>query len=131
MSYVRVDPDTLEVILKYNSNGGPKWSDGDIECTIPFDILSDTAVMVDDTITLQEDPVKVKEKTDNQIFGYKLYRDLCLRRTDFTQLPDTGLTNVPEWAAFRATLRSLDLTPPVSWPTEPDSPWGPFLPTPP
>ena len=131
MSYVRVDPVTLEVTLKYNSNGGPKWSDGDIECTIPFDILSDVAVMVDNTITLQEDPNKVQEKINNQVYGYKLYRDLCLKKTDFTMLPDTGLTNVDEWKQFRATLRTLDMTPPVTWPAEPASPWGPFLPLPP
>ena len=61
----------------------------------------------------------------------KTYRDLCLQKTDFTQLPDTGLTNVEEWATFRLTMRTLDLTPPVTWPVEPSSPWGPFLPTPP
>jgi len=61
----------------------------------------------------------------------KDYRDLCLQKTDFTQLPDTGLTNVEEWAAFRLTMRTLDITPPVTWTTEPYSPWGPFLPTPP
>ena len=73
-----------------------------------------------------------EEAYNQQVFeANKAYRDKCLKKTDFTQLPDTGLTNVPEWSAFRATLRSLDLTPPVSWPTEPFSPWGPFLPTPP
>ena len=61
----------------------------------------------------------------------KVFRDLCLQKTDFTQLPDTGLTNVEEWATFRLTMRTLDLTPPVTWPVEPSSPWGPFLPTPP
>jgi hypothetical protein len=61
----------------------------------------------------------------------KTYRDLCLQKTDFTQLPDTGLTNVEEWATFRLTMRTLDLTPPVTWPVEPSSPWGPFLPPPP
>ena len=61
----------------------------------------------------------------------KVFRDLCLQKTDFTQLPDTGLTNVQEWAAFRLTLRTMDLTPPVTWPEEPSSPWGPFLPPPP
>jgi len=61
----------------------------------------------------------------------KVFRDLCLQKTDFTQLPDTGLTNVEEWATFRLTMRTLDLTPPVTWPAEPSSPWGPFLPPPP
>ena len=61
----------------------------------------------------------------------KTYRDLCLQKTDFTQLPDTGLTNVEEWATFRLTMRTLELTPPVTWPVEPSSPWGPFLPPPP
>lgn len=130
-TFVRVDPETLEIILKYNTNGGPVWSDGDIECTIPFDILSDVAVIVDDVITLQEDPEKVKTKNENQIVGNKTYRDLCLQKTDFTQLSDTGLTNVEEWATFRLTMRTLDLTPPVTWPVEPSSPWGPFLPPPP
>ncbi len=69
--------------------------------------------------------------TQQLIEANKIYRDICLQKTDFTQLPDTGLTNVQEWASFRSTLRNLNLIPPVTWPTEPYSPWGPFLPTPP
>lgn len=77
--------------------------------------------------------VSLDEQAYNQLLikENKTYRDLCLQKTDFTQLPDTGLTNVAEWATFRATLRSLDPTPSVTWPVEPSSPWGPFLPSPP
>jgi uncharacterized protein YwlG (UPF0340 family) len=94
--------------------------------------------------SLYEKPLKVTEtdgvysvSLDEEAYNQQLtkenktYRDLCLQKTDFTQLPDTGLTNVEEWATFRLTMRTLDLTPPVTWPVEPSSPWGPFLPTPP
>lgn len=94
--------------------------------------------------SLYEKPLKVTEtdgvyivSLDEEAYNQQLtkenktYRDLCLQKTDFTQLPDTGLTNVEEWATFRLTMRTLDLTPPVIWPVEPSSPWGPFLPTPP
>ena len=101
-----------------------------------------TGVSVDES--LYEKPLKVTEtdgvysvSLDEEAYNQQLtkenktYRDLCLQKTDFTQLPDTGLTNVEEWATFRLTMRTLDLTPPVTWPVEPSSPWGPFLPTPP
>jgi hypothetical protein len=83
---------------------------------------------IDDTyiVSLDEEAYTQQLTKEN-----KDYRDLCLQKTDFTQLPDTGLTNVEEWAAFRLTMRNLDITPPVTWPAEPYSPWGPFLPTPP
>jgi uncharacterized protein YwlG (UPF0340 family) len=99
-------------------------------------------VSVDES--LYEKPLKVTEtdgvysvSLDEEAYNQQLtkenktYRDMCLQKTDFTQLPDTGLTNVEEWATFRLTMRTLDLTPPVTWPAEPSSPWGPFLPTPP
>ena len=101
-----------------------------------------TGVSVDES--LYEKPLKVTKtddvysvSLDEEAYNQQLtkenktYRDLCLQKTDFTQLPDTGLTNVEEWATFRLTMRTLDLTPPVTWPVEPSSPWGPFLPTPP
>lgn len=94
--------------------------------------------------SLYDKPLKVTEtdgvysvSLDEEAYNQQLtkenktYRDLCLQKTDFTQLPDTGLTNVEEWATFRLTMRTLDLTPPVTWPVEPSSPWGPFLPPPP
>ena len=77
------------------------------------------------------DPAKIAAKTEEAIILNKAFRKICLKETDFTMLPDTGLTNIDEWKEFRATLRNLDMTPPVSWPTEPSSPWKPFLPTPP
>ena len=85
----------------------------------------------DGSITLTTDPAKVEAKRQAQIATNKSYRDLCLKMTDFTMLPDTGLDNVQEWVSFRASLRAIDLDPPVTWPQEPQSPWGPFLPSPP
>jgi len=110
---------------------------------IVYDEDSDIiGVPVDES--LYEKPLIVTKSEDSYILSLdeeaynqqltkenKAYRDICLQKTDFTQLPDTGLTNVQEWAAFRLTMRTLDLTPPVTWPAEPYSPWGPFLPTPP
>ena len=129
-TFTRVDQETLEVTLMYNTNGGPKWAPDDLECPIPFDIVSNVAVRDETTgeITLVPDPAKVEAKRQAQIATNKAHRDLCLKMTDFTMLPDTGLENVQEWVAFRASLRSLDLSPPVTWPQEPQSPWGPFLP---
>jgi len=78
------------------------------------------------TISIDEDALQKQKINANTA-----YRDTCLQKSDFTMLPDTGLLNVDEWKTFRSTLRTLSMNPPVSWPEEPSSPWGPFLPTPP
>lgn len=46
--------------------------------------------------------------------------------TDWSVLPDVGLTNKADFEAYRATLRGLIVTPVANpvWPTEPQPVWG-------
>ena len=123
--------DTPDYSIFGGQNGDPFQS---IHLLVPDELTWDTVMAIKDdqnNITLVEDPVKIQIKLQGKIDANKAFRDICLQKTDFTRLDDVGLTNVDEWKEFRATLRSLDMTPPVSWPTEPSSPWGSFLPTPP
>jgi hypothetical protein len=125
-TFARVDPDTLTVSLKYNTNGGPKWAEGDLECLVPFDVLADQATREDDgTVTLQADPSKVQAKLDASWAALRAERNRRLAATDWTQLADTHLSQEKKdaWAAYRQELRDLpdetqDPTAP-EWPLDP------------
>lgn len=124
-SFARVDPTTLAVTFSYNSNGGPKWEPDDIECTFPFDILSDKAILVNDVITLQPDPAKVSAKAERVWVELRTERDRRLVASDWTQFNDSPLSQdkKSEWAVYRQALRDLpaNTTDPtnVTWPTPP------------
>lgn len=126
-TFARVDPETLEVTLKYNTNGGAKWAEGDLECTVPFDVLADHAVRDPETgtVTLVEDPLKVQAKLDQAWTALRSKRNQLLRDSDFTQMPDSPLSQERKdaWAAYRQELRDLpdEVTDPlvVSWPLDP------------
>ena len=86
-TFARVDPETFTVTLTYNTNGGDKWAEGDLECEIPFDILADTAVLVDGSITLTTDPTKVQAKTDQAWLDVRAQQRDLLYKSDWTREP--------------------------------------------
>ena len=126
-TFVRVDPETLAVTLKYNTNGGAKWADDDLECTIPFDILADQSVLVDDVVTLQTDPIKVQAKLDAAWTSLRSQRNALLAASDWVALADAHLSQDKKdaWFTYRQALRDLpdECTDPlvVDWPPVPGS----------
>ena len=125
-TFTRIDPESLEITLKYNTNGGPKWAEGDLECTIPFEVLSDQAVRdADGTITLVADPAKVQAKIQQAWTALRTERNARLAASDYTQLQDAHLSAEKKsaWADYRQALRDLpeNATDPtqVTWPVSP------------
>jgi hypothetical protein len=108
-TFARVDPDSLKVTLMYNTNGGPKWAEGDLECLAPFDVLADQAALVDDVVTLVSDPTKVQAKLDQAWSQLRTERNRRLAASDWTQLVDSHLSQEKKdaWAAYRQELRDL------------------------
>jgi hypothetical protein len=109
-TFARVDPETLAVTLKYNTNGGDRWAPDDLECLIPFDVLADTAVKDSETgaITLIEDPAKLAQKTADQWTSVRAQQRQKLYESDWTcsvtdyEVPDREL-----WVQYRAQLRDV------------------------
>jgi len=109
-TFARVDPETLEVTLKYNTNGADRWSPDDLPCEIPFDVLADQAVKDPETgnVTLLEDPAKVTQKTQAQWASVRAQQRQKLYESDWTcsvtdyEVPDREL-----WVAYRAQLRDV------------------------
>lgn len=127
-TFARVDPETLEIILKYNTNGGAKWTPEDIECTIPFEILADQAIRSDSgEITLQTDPAKVQARLDAQWASVRSQQRDLLYKSDWTcsvtDLPESILAKRAQWLEYRQALRDItkSVTDPtkVEWPTAP------------
>ena len=111
-TFARVDPETLAVTLKYNTNGGPKWAEGDLECTIPFDVLADQAIRSDSgEVTLQTDPTKVQAKTQAQWNSVRAQQSDLLYKRDWTcsvvDPPAPILAQRDQWIAYRAALRDV------------------------
>jgi hypothetical protein len=85
------------------------------------------AVIVDDVVTLQEDPAKVAQRTQNQWTALRLQRDSLLSASDWRVLPFSPLTQEQQqaWADYRSALRALpQLTQDpssVAWPEAPGS----------
>jgi hypothetical protein len=125
-TFARVDPETLSVTLMYNTNGGPKWAEGDLECEVPFDVLADQAVKDSEgNVTLEADPLKVQAKLAAAWTALRTERNRRLAATDWTQLLDTHLSQDAKasWSSYRQELRDLpdELTDPltVEWPLDP------------
>jgi len=125
-TFARVDPETLAVTLKYNTNGGPKWDEGDLECTIPFDVLADQAVLVDGTVTLVEDPAKVAAKTQAQWDSVRVQQSQKLYASDWTcsvvDPPAPILAQRDQWVAYRQALRDVTTQSDpfnITWPVPP------------
>ena len=109
-TFARVDPETLEVTLKYNTNGGSKWAEDDMPCEIPFDVLADQAVRGDSgEITLQEDPSKVQAKLAAAWTQLRTERNARLQASDWVALADAHLSQDKKdaWFAYRQALRDL------------------------
>ena len=107
-TFARIDPETLTVTLKYNTNGGAKWAEDDLECTIPFDVLADQAVLVDGTITLTTDPTKVQARTAAQWASVRAQQRDLLYKSDWTcSVTDYEVPNKSEWVQYRAQLRDV------------------------
>jgi len=109
-TFARVDPETLEVTLMYNTNGSPKWAPDDLECLIPFDVLADQAVKDPETgaVTLVEDPAKVQAKLDAQWTQVRTQQRELLYKSDWTcSVTDYEPPNKAEWVQYRAALRDV------------------------
>ncbi len=108
-TFARVDPDTLEITLKYNTNGGPKWAPDDLECEIPFDVLADRAIREGDgSITLTTDPTKVQAKTDAAWTQVRAQQKQKLYESDWTcSVTDYEVPNKPDWVTYRQALRDV------------------------
>ena len=107
-TFARVDPESLAVTLMYNTNGGAKWAEDDLECTIPFDVLADQAVLVDGTITLTTDPAKLAAKTADQWTQVRSQQRDLLYKSDWTcSVTDYEVPNKAEWVQYRAALRDV------------------------
>ena len=108
-TFARVDPETLTVTLMYNTNGGAKWAEGDLECTIPFDVLADTAVKDSEgNVTLQTDPTKLAQKTADQWTQVRSQQRDLLYKSDWTcSVTDYEVPNKSEWVQYRAALRDV------------------------
>jgi|688.fasta_scaffold10751_10 hypothetical protein len=123
-TFARVDPDSLEITLKYNTNGGDKWAEDDLECLIPFDVLADQAVKdAEGTIQLVEDPAKVQAKLDAQWTAVRTQQRQKLYESDWTcSVTDYEVPNKPEWVQYRAQLRDVTLQSDpfaIEWPVAP------------
>jgi hypothetical protein len=109
-TFARVDPETLEVTLKYNTNGADRWSPDDLPCEIPFDVLADQAVKDPETgnVTLLEDPAKVTQKTQAQWTSVRAQQKQKLYESDWTcSVTDYEVPNKSEWVQYRAALRDV------------------------
>jgi hypothetical protein len=107
-TFARVDPETLEVTLKYNTNGGPKWAPDDLPCEVPFDVLADQAVLVDGTVTLVSDPTKVQAKLDAQWTQVRAQQRQKLYESDWTcSVTDYEVPNRDAWVQYRQALRDV------------------------
>jgi hypothetical protein len=125
-TFARVDPESLEVILKYNTNGGDRWAPDDLECLVPFDVLADQAVRGDSgEIVLLEDPDKVEAKTAAAWSQLRAQQRQKLYESDWTcSVTDYEVPNKSEWAAYRQALRDVTTqTDPfaIVWPVAPSA----------
>ena len=111
-TFARVDPESLEVTIKYNTNGGDRWSPEDIECTIPFDVLADMATKDSEgTIQLVTDPVRVESKIQTAWNSVRAQQSDLLYKSDWTcsvvDPPAPILAQRDQWIAYRAALRDV------------------------
>jgi hypothetical protein len=126
-TFARVDPDSLEITLKYNTNGGDKWAEDDLECPIPFDVLAYTATKDPETgtITLVTDPVKVQAKTAAAWTSVRAQQRQKLYESDWTcSVTDYEVPNKSEWVQYRAALRDVTTQADpfaIVWPVAPEA----------
>ncbi len=124
-TFARVDPETLEITLRYNTNGGPKWAPDDLECEIPFDVLADRAIREGDQVTLVEDHAKVQAKTAAAWSSVRAQQKQKLYESDWTcSVTDYEVPNKAEWVTYRQALRDVTLQSDpfaIEWPVTPEA----------
>ena len=126
-----VDTITLEFLNRYSSdisNPPQVWSPNpQIQLTTIDDpnLLMATYDPNTSNIILARDPIKVATFTEKQWVDLRAQRNSLLQACDWTQLPDSSLSDdkKSQWAVYRQQLRNLpditsDPTNP-SWPTFP------------
>jgi hypothetical protein len=123
-TFARVDPESLDVTLKYNTNGGPKWAPDDLPCEIPFEVLADQAIRDDSgEIVLVEDPSKVAQKTADQWTSVRAQQRQKLYESDWTcSVTDYEVPNKADWVTYRAALRDVTTQSDpfaIEWPVAP------------
>ena len=108
-TFARVDPESLKVTLSYNTNGGARWAEGDLECLVPFDVLADQAVRDDSgEIVLLEDPVRVESKIQTAWTSVRIQQKELLYKSDWTcSVTDYEVPNKADWVAYRQALRDV------------------------
>ena len=65
--------------------------------------------------------IEVEEVFNEVESNTRLKRDICLKESDWTQLPDVPLATKQAWATYRQALR--DLPTHVNWPNLADEDW--------
>lgn len=120
-----VDSETLAVYYYYYTSGGipNDMNDHCVRVSVPdgVDYTCSMAFKADDgTISIVSDPAKVLEKQWTQV---RAQRDQLLTASDWTQLPDSPVTDKAAWIAYRAALRNVPETQTdpanITWPTAP------------
>jgi hypothetical protein len=126
---VILDSVTLSVVDWYFADSPYVPVTPGIRLEVPEGLTWDTVkgVQDGDQVTLVADSAKVQAKTDAAWTAIRSKRNQLLRDSDFTQMPDSPLSQDKKdsWAAYRQELRDLpdEVTDPtqVEWPSVPGS----------
>ncbi len=124
---VILDSNTLSVVDWYFSDSPIVPVTPGIRLEVPEGLTWDTVkgVQDGDRVTLVEDPQKVQDHKAALWSQVRSKRNQLLRDSDFTQMPDSPLSQERKdaWAAYRQELRDLpdEVTDPtqVEWPLDP------------
>jgi hypothetical protein len=120
-----VDSQTLDVYYYYYTSGGIPSDVNDHCVRVPVpdgvDYTCSKAVKADDgTVSIVADPDRVSAKQWTQV---RAQRDALLTSSDWTQLPDSPVTDKAPWVAYRTALRQVPDTQSdpfnITWPTPP------------
>jgi len=125
---VILDSNTLAVSDWYFSDSPYVPVTPGIRLEVPEGLSWDAVKGVQDdegTVTLAQDPLKVQAKIDAAWTALRTHRNQLLRDSDFTQMPDSPMSQEKKdaWASYRQELRDLpdetqDPTAP-EWPLDP------------
>ena len=124
---VILDSNTLSVVDWYFADSPIVPVTPGIRLEVPEGLAWDAVkgVQDGDQVTLVADSAKVQAKTDAAWAAIRSKRNRLLRDSDFTQMPDSPMSQEKKdaWAAYRQELRDLpdELTDPltVEWPLDP------------
>ena len=136
MKVVIIIIETLRIVFMYEADSpnqssyGGEW--GSPQVTVHMEVpegLDHQCIMAvradDGTITLIADPQRVEAKTQAAWTALRAQRNSLLAACDWTQLPDSALSQDKKvaWGAYRQALRNLTDT--VTDPTQVDWPLAP------